>query len=933
MTYLTPLTLAAATLLSVPSLALASPQEPASFWTAKAESTTQRTVAVADLVFAGEGPNWQRSAWTRSASAPSVLPRVVVPGWRGTVELPKIGQGNLRFTDIRSGALALTGPLSGEAFDGRELQGTLYLANPAGDELVGYAFTIPAGTLKESDGRWRAIEASRYRALATAAIPGTAWFRRRAEALGGPIEDDAPWTRRRSYDVGQTFAMFSGGRALAENLALDDVITPTGGEEGDPVELASLESVSIPPLDFAPLVEGLDVKLDPLSAAIPHDQHAVFFPSFGALVRVVDQVGGDAAPLVHLLDGRSQNARVRDRYETQMCLELSSLDRAFGAQFVDSVAMTGSDTYLRTGSDVAVLFQGKVPGILGMMRTKVDAAAKAFGVRVQESEIQGRSVASAASADRTLCVHLCATEDFVIVANSKHQLGRVLSAADGQVESLDELPEYHWFRNRYPLEGDSGDEDALAVVSDAAIRRWAGPKWRIATSRRTKAAAVLADADAWRLGHGMGLFAEDEGRRSTDVPGGGAVTYDAGVAMDETYGRLAFLTPIAELDFTTVSEAEKAGYLNWRRSYERAWTASFDPIAASFDVTDDGLAMDLTLVPLIVRSQYGDLIELAGPVTLKPGAGDHHPGAIAHWTSAIDTKSRLYRQLTSFVGGVGNGRFGLDWVGEHIAIYLDHDAEYFAQLGEVEDLDGITEEMLSGLPVGIEISVKSPLALAGFLTGIRGFIEDAVPGMFTYESRDHAGRKYVAITPADDSMFLDTPSLYYVALPDAFVVSFSETLIQRALGRSVARRAGEVVSAEPAPWTGTSTGLQIGEGIREALAVEIFELAAREEMRSRSWANLAILNEWKAAGAEDAVAYHEEQWGIRLVCAGGGEYVWNEAFQTMESTVFGHPADAKNGPNLPPALLGLKGLDGALTFERVGEEGAQGLRVQLGLQR
>lgn len=34
------------------------------------------------------------------------------------------------------------------------------------------------------------------------------------------------------------------------------------------------------------------------------------------------------------------------------------------------------------------------------------------------------------------------------------------------------------------------------MLSDATIRRWCGPQWRIADSRRTRAAAVLADLQA-----------------------------------------------------------------------------------------------------------------------------------------------------------------------------------------------------------------------------------------------------------------------------------------------------------------------------------------------------------------------------------------------------------------------------------------------------
>ena len=33
--------------------------------------------------------------------------------------------------------------------------------------------------------------------------------------------------------------------------------------------------------------------------------------------------------------------------------------------------------------------------------------------------------------------------------------------------------------------------------------------------------------------------------------------------------------------------------------------------------------------------------------------------------------------------------------------------------------------------------------------------------------------------------------------------------------------------------------------------------------------------------------------GAELICPGGGTYVWSEKWQTMESTVFGHPGEPK----------------------------------------
>ena len=93
----------------------------------------------------------------------------------------------------------------------------------------------------------------------------------------------------------------------------------------------------------------------------------------------------------------------------------------------------------------------------------------------------------------------------------------------------------------------------------------------------------------------------------------------------------------------------------------------------------------------------------------------------------------------------------------------------------------------------------------------------------------------------------------------------------------------------------------------------------QHQMQKLAWNNLPILNEWRARFPNtDPVALHEQWWQRRLICPGGGEYRWNDEFQTMESTVYGHPAEPKVGPPLPAALANLKRANFGVTFEEEG---------------
>ena len=67
---------------------------------------------------------------------------------------------------------------------------------------------------------------------------------------------------------------------------------------------------------------------------------------------------------------------------------------------------------------------------------------------------------------------------------------------------------------------------------------------------------------------------------------------------------------------------------------------------------------------------------------------------------------------------------------------------------------------------------------------------------------------------------------------------------------------------------------------------------------------------------------HETLWGTTLLCPGGGQYVWNEAGQTMESSMYGHPGSPKDPPGVPQQLTAVTAAAFGLTCEH------DGLRVQ-----
>ena len=140
-----------------------------------------------------------------------------------------------------------------------------------------------------------------------------------------------------------------------------------------------------------------------------------------------------------------------------------------------------------------------------------------------QGKIQGISYRGLRTPNRDVCSYVATVGDSVVVTNSPVQLRRIIDVHRGNHPALATLDEYKYFRDRYPLGDDA--ETGLLIISDKTIRRWCGPRWRIATSRRTRAAAVMVEADYRMKLVGMGIEEGTPGVKSyldlIEIPPGG----------------------------------------------------------------------------------------------------------------------------------------------------------------------------------------------------------------------------------------------------------------------------------------------------------------------------------------------------------------------------------------------------------------------------
>ena len=828
----------------------------------------------------------------------------------------------------------------------KELEGFLYWPNRNGEKMIQLRFRVDMST-SSSTSRDQFLEKKlqHYERLLQVDCPGSAWFRHQVRTIQSELnlEPTNNNNRRQQFfgsrgnSLEDTFALITGGRALSENLQLDRAL-PTTEEAKETISLKSIRGLEVREYEWEPLVKGLSPETDPLAKLIPDDQHVLFLPSFEAMNSLAQIATKHGVPILNLAEPRAEDARILIRYEQQLGLSLDRAARLLGNSVIDSVAITGSDPYFPTGTDLAVLLEAEDPEMLKqLIDTQIKGSAGQYtNPQTEEGRIGDVDYQGVRTFDRKLCSYRAVLGTTVIVTNSLVQLENVIDTFQGKRPSLASLQEYTFFRNRYAREP---SETAMLIISDKTIRRWCSPHWRIANSRRTRAVALMAEIQAGHLDQLVnGEFKPGPVQANDFAPAAGKLELHRTGVFSNQFGTLEFQKPIAEMNFDTVTRRESDLYRRWRNGYERAWSNFFDPIAVQFKVTDDLLAADITVMPLIAGSEYRTFLSVSQGAKVGDNDGDPHQGALLHLNLALNRDSEVTKQFAGTLNLLTPeiNVNPLSWIGDTVAVYVD-DGRFFSDLANIEpeDLQEYLQENVYRLPVALHVGVRSGLKLTAFLAGARAYIEQSAPGMTTWDTMEYKDHPYVRVSASERARSrdgeLENLALYYAASGDELILTLDESLLKRSLDRQEDRSKKEdksnVWKRPGVPWIGDNLNVQIDASLLSYLEQPLHEIY-QHSMQVLCWNNILILNEWKRRYPErNPAEVHQTFWQRKLVCPGGGQYRWNESWQTMESTVYGHPGKPKEGPTWPASLAELEHGNFGLTFED------DGLRAKIQIRR
>jgi hypothetical protein len=472
---------------------------------------------------------------------------------------------------------------------------------------------------------------------------------RRADEVAGRINTllgRDEMAKRREERVGRVdlFSLFSGALAVQESLQLDTMrgrrtrpAKPAGtGDDASAVGVAGLAGPTVKSHPWAKMLAGRKPDVGRLARCVPDDFYLIEFRSLVKLLEVMDQsdLWG-----THLFSQAAQEARthlVGDRLKRQLAVETTKVLRPFYDAVVGEVAVTGSDLFLREGSDVTLLFRVKQPEVFkARMNGFLSNAEKANpDARRTEGEHLGVKYVRVATPDRGVHVYSAyPAPDLHVRSNSLVGLRRVIDAtvgkgADGKaVRRLGDTEEFAYIRTLLPR--GAKEEDGLVYLSDPFIRRLVGPEVKLTERRRLlcynhlrmiahagllyrtergKAPASLAElvkADCAPGEFGKGdLVCPDGGKYSLSADGlTGACSH---------HGHAHALTPCCEVPVKEVSREEAREYKAFLDEYNQYWRTYFDPIALRIQIAPKSYRIETVVLPLIDNSIYTALARTLG---------------------------------------------------------------------------------------------------------------------------------------------------------------------------------------------------------------------------------------------------------------------------------------------------------------------------------
>lgn len=643
-----------------------------------------------------------------------------------------------------------------------------------------------------------------------------------ANAAGGPSE------------LGELMDTFTGRAAVQAAIATrrNRVLSAARQPRTIPIEQLPGPALSRHPWRQLSGQLGGPPPDEALASAVPAEFYFVRAQSFRAFTELLSFLESFAAPAADLLDGATTERSTLARYLTELGLETGDLSRVLGPEVIHDFAICGSDPYVHQGSDVTLVFRLKSPLLFraALLKSLTAHGSAHGGLQSSTFTHEGVPVVVARSPDGRVRRHHAVIDQLELISNSPAAIRRVISAALGKAPRLADELDF-----RYMLARDAAvPAELLAFVGDRFVENVVGPVQKIGEARRQLALAELTSAPVaallygWLLGRSpadrnelvrSGLLAPAELKHQD----GSRIDWTPGAAPRSGWGTPAALEPLIDLpQVAHVSGAERDGYAQFAQQYQQRWSEYIDPIALRVSSNPRGdsksLHAELRMLPL-VSADPALRFDFAGDGRVAPP----ELAAGARVSVGIGETAYLRQRLGMALDLLGSqgSPIRLDWLGDYALLGVADRGELLTAVRasrETRDLPlerpasaeewgratSVQDEIetLSGLPVYAAIGLRSRVAAAVALTGLRRMAEDTAPGTFEWAAfAAHRGVEVVRIMARERNKEL---ALYYALAADALIVSMNRSVMRSVIdqaldGRLPAQARAAVDSASQAP--------------------------------------------------------------------------------------------------------------------------------------
>lgn len=403
------------------------------------------------------------------------------------------------------------------------------------------------------------------------------------------------------------FAFLTGTESIRIAMQKDALLATAKGRE---LATHQIPKAALPPAVTIP-EPAADVQVEPLAMVIPPEFFYVRLQGYDDLSWARQQIDQFGADLRDLSTARGFDYHLSDRLENQLELRDTKLAQLLGPAVISDIAIIGSDTFLREGAGIGVVFHARVNELLQQnLNTQRQLRANSDpDVTLTDVTFEGDSgmYSLLSTRDNRVRSFYVRSGDFHLVTTSRTIARRFLEVSRDASTSLGASKEFRYGRTIMPL---SRADNAFLYMSDAFFRSFIRPECRIEMTRRAQsesemelvqlaalaASAEQRSADSLQDLINNGFLPSGFG----DRPDGSKLEWDGRSITDSLRGARGAFLPVPDVTVEKATPTEVRAYAEFATMYARLWRR-MDPAVVAVRRVDEGtmqrVVVDLHVYP------------------------------------------------------------------------------------------------------------------------------------------------------------------------------------------------------------------------------------------------------------------------------------------------------------------------------------------------